>query len=148
MQKFETLRRPLLEFWVRTLERRENNAKFYGDLRLCQQPRAAHALCSDHQLIQHPSHLAMYNPIFHSLSLKNKTQIIQFIFVHISKICFKFPIKTSFLHTSSVDKEMHFFYSHITPARNIWTIWLISNNSSIFNNNSIYHELGVTTKLV
>jgi hypothetical protein len=26
---------------------RENNAKYYGHLRLCQQPRAAHALRSD-----------------------------------------------------------------------------------------------------
>ena len=50
MQKFEFLRQPLLGELVMSRkkeERRENNAIYSGHLRLCQQPRAAHALRSD-----------------------------------------------------------------------------------------------------
>ena len=53
MQKFETLRQPLLGELAmsrkreRKKERGEKNAIYSGHLRLCQQPRAAHALRSD-----------------------------------------------------------------------------------------------------
>ena len=54
MQKFETLRQPLLGVLAmsrkkeREKERRiEKNAIYSGHLRLCQQPRAAHTLRSD-----------------------------------------------------------------------------------------------------
>ena len=53
MQNFKTLRQPLLGelamSWreERKKERREKNAIYSGHLRLCQQPRAAHALRSD-----------------------------------------------------------------------------------------------------
>ena len=49
MQKFEFLRQPLLgELAIsRKREEREKNAIHSGHLRLCQQPRAAHALRSD-----------------------------------------------------------------------------------------------------
>ena len=55
MQKFEFLRQPLLGELAmsRKKERereREKNAICSGHLRLCQQPRAAHALRSDQQL--------------------------------------------------------------------------------------------------
>ena len=51
MQKFETLRQSLLGELAMSPERgekeREKNAIYSGQLRLCQQPRAAHALRSD-----------------------------------------------------------------------------------------------------
>ena len=50
MQKFEFLRQPLLgeiAMGQKREERREKNAIYSGHLRLCQQPRAAHALRSD-----------------------------------------------------------------------------------------------------
>ena len=51
MQKFEFLRQPLLGELAMSRKkeerRRENNAIYSGHLRLCQQPRAAHALRSD-----------------------------------------------------------------------------------------------------
>ena len=53
MQKFEFLRQPLLGelamSWreEREKERREKNDIYSGHLRLCQQPRASHALRSD-----------------------------------------------------------------------------------------------------
>ena len=52
MQKFEFLRQPLLGELAMSpeeerRERREKNAIYSGHLRLCQQPRAAHALRSD-----------------------------------------------------------------------------------------------------
>ena len=57
MQKFEFLRQPLLGELAmsrkktrkkeRKKEEREKNAIYSGHLRLCQQPRAAHALRSD-----------------------------------------------------------------------------------------------------
>ena len=51
MQKFEFLQQPLLGELAMSRkkkeERRENNAIYSGQLRLCQQPRAAHALRSD-----------------------------------------------------------------------------------------------------
>ena len=53
MQKFETLRQPLLGELAmsrkkeRERERGEKNVIYSGHLRLCQQPRAAHALRSD-----------------------------------------------------------------------------------------------------
>ena len=49
MQKFEFLRQPLLGELAmsRKEEERENNAKYYGHLRFCLQPMAAHALRSD-----------------------------------------------------------------------------------------------------
>ena len=52
MQKFEFLRQPLLgelamSWREREKEEREKNAIYSGHLRLCQQPRAAHALRSD-----------------------------------------------------------------------------------------------------
>ena len=52
MQNFRTLRQPLLGELAmsrkkRERERREKNAIYSGHLRLCQQPRAAHALRSD-----------------------------------------------------------------------------------------------------
>ena len=55
MQKFEFLRQPLLGELAmsRKKERgeREKNAIYSGPLRLCQQPRAAHALRLDQLLI-------------------------------------------------------------------------------------------------
>ena len=57
MQKFEFLRQPLLGELAMSRKRerekeeeRENNAIYSGDLRLCQQPMAAHALRSDQTL--------------------------------------------------------------------------------------------------
>ena len=57
MQKFEFLRQPLLgELAMSRKSReekkkeREKNAIYSGHLRLCQQPRAAHALRSDQML--------------------------------------------------------------------------------------------------
>ena len=55
MQKFEFLRQPLLGDLAmsrkkreeRRKREREKNAIYSGHLRLCQQPRAAHALRSD-----------------------------------------------------------------------------------------------------
>ena len=54
MQRFEFLRQPLMGELAMSPERererekeREKNAIYSGQLRLCQQPRAAHALCSD-----------------------------------------------------------------------------------------------------
>ena len=52
MQNFKTLRQSLLGELAMSLEerekeRREKNAIYSGHLRLCQQPRAAHALRSD-----------------------------------------------------------------------------------------------------
>ena len=50
MQKFEFLRQPLLgelAMSQKREERREKNSFYSGQLRLCQQPRAAHALRSD-----------------------------------------------------------------------------------------------------
>ena len=50
MQKFEFLRQPLLGELAMSRKRereREKNAIYSGHLRLCQQPRAAHALRSD-----------------------------------------------------------------------------------------------------
>ena len=61
MQKFETIRQPLLWFWITAVTRSaqdmyaclrriyhvEKYNKNSGHLRLCQQPRAAHALRSD-----------------------------------------------------------------------------------------------------
>ena len=61
MQDFRTLRQPLLGelamSWrerekERKKERKRKNAIYSGHLRLCQQPRAAHALRSDQQYIQ------------------------------------------------------------------------------------------------
>ena len=53
MQKIETLRQPLLGELSMSRKkrerRREKNAIYSGHLRLCQQPRAAHALRSDQQ---------------------------------------------------------------------------------------------------
>jgi hypothetical protein len=51
MQNFKTLRQPLLgELAMSRREReRRKNAIYSGHLRLCQQPRAAHALRSDQQ---------------------------------------------------------------------------------------------------
>ena len=55
MQKFEFLRQPLLGELAMSRkkkeERREKNAIYSGHLRLCQQPRAAHALRSDQNQI-------------------------------------------------------------------------------------------------
>ena len=59
MQKFEFLRQPLLGELAmsrkkeREKERREKNAIYSGHLRLCQQPRAAHALRSDQNVKLH-----------------------------------------------------------------------------------------------
>ena len=57
MQKFEFLRQPLLGELAmsrkkkeRERERREKNAIYSGHLRLCQQPRAVHALRSDQNI--------------------------------------------------------------------------------------------------
>ena len=55
MQKFEFLRQPLLGELAmspeeRKKERKRKNAIYSGQLRLCQQPRAAHALRSDQLL--------------------------------------------------------------------------------------------------
>ena len=56
MQKFEFLRQPLLGELAmsrkreRERERKRKNAINSGHLRLCQQPRAAHALRSDQKL--------------------------------------------------------------------------------------------------
>ena len=50
MQNFELLLQPLLGELAMSpeeRERREKNAIYSGHLRLCQQPRAAHALRSD-----------------------------------------------------------------------------------------------------
>ena len=51
MQNFRTLRQPLLGELAmsrkKKRERREKNAIYSGHLRLCQQPRAVHALRSD-----------------------------------------------------------------------------------------------------
>ena len=50
MQNFKTLRQSLLGDWAMSWkeeEEREKNAIYSGHLRLCQQPRAAHALRSD-----------------------------------------------------------------------------------------------------
>ena len=49
MQNFKTLRQPLMGELAmsRKKEEREKNAIYSGHLRLCQQPRAAHALRSD-----------------------------------------------------------------------------------------------------
>ena len=49
MQKFEFLRQPLLGELAMSPERKKEkkNAIYSGHLRLCQQPRAAHALRSD-----------------------------------------------------------------------------------------------------
>ena len=61
MQRFEFLRQPLMgELAMSPEERRERerekNAIYSGHLRLCQQPRAAHALCSN-QLTNIPTAL-------------------------------------------------------------------------------------------
>ena len=56
MQKFEFLRQPLLGELAMSRKKREErekekkNAIYSGHLRLCQQPRAAHALRSDQNL--------------------------------------------------------------------------------------------------
>ena len=51
MQKFEFLRQPLLgELAMSPEERGEKNAIYSGHLRLCQQPRAVHALRLDQLL--------------------------------------------------------------------------------------------------
>jgi hypothetical protein len=54
MQNFETIRQTLLGELAMSPERekeeREKNAIYSGHLRLCQQPRAAHALRSDQNL--------------------------------------------------------------------------------------------------
>ena len=57
MQKFEFLRQPLLGELAmsrkkreRKKERKRKNAIYSGHLRLCQQPRAAHALRSDQKI--------------------------------------------------------------------------------------------------
>ena len=72
MQNFKTLRQSLLGELAMSPEEREKeeiekNAIYSGHLRLCQQPRAAHALRSDQQykyasqeqwdLCTHPEHL-------------------------------------------------------------------------------------------
>ena len=53
MQKFEVLRQPLMGELAmsRKKERKRKNAIYSGHLRLCQQPRAAHALRSDQNAI-------------------------------------------------------------------------------------------------
>ena len=56
MQDFGTLRQPLLgelamSWRERRKREREKNAIYSGHLRLCQHPRAAHALRSDQQLL-------------------------------------------------------------------------------------------------
>ena len=55
MQRFELLRQPLMGELAmspeRKRERGEKNAIYSGQLRLCQQPRAAHALRSDQNII-------------------------------------------------------------------------------------------------
>ena len=58
MQRFEFLRQPLMGELAMSPERererekeREKNAICSGHLRLCQQPRAAHALRSDQYLL-------------------------------------------------------------------------------------------------
>ena len=56
MQKFETLRQALLGELAMSRkkeeeERGEKNDIYSGHQRLCQQPRAAHALCSDQNAI-------------------------------------------------------------------------------------------------
>ena len=55
MQSFKTLRQPLVGELAmsRKKERGEKNAIYSGHLRLCQQPRAAHALRSDQNLPPH-----------------------------------------------------------------------------------------------
>ena len=59
MQRFEFLRQPLMgELAMSPEERereREKNAIYSGQLRLCQQPRAAHALRSDQKVCNHIS---------------------------------------------------------------------------------------------
>ena len=53
MQKFEFLRQPLLGELAmsrKKKEEREKNAIYSGHLRLCLQPRAAHALRSDQNI--------------------------------------------------------------------------------------------------
>ena len=53
MQNFKTLRQSLLgELAMSPEEEREKNAIYSGHLRLCQQPRAAHALRSDQNYLQ------------------------------------------------------------------------------------------------
>ena len=57
MQRFEFLRQPLMGELAMSPERereREKNAIYSGQLRLCQQPRAAHALRSDQKLTPAP----------------------------------------------------------------------------------------------
>ena len=62
MQKFEFLRQPLLGELAMSRkkerggerEEREKNAIYSGHLRLCQQPRAAHALRSDQNSTKQP----------------------------------------------------------------------------------------------
>ena len=61
MQKFEFLRQPLLGELAMSRKKkkkeREKNAICSGHLRLCQQPRAAHALRSDQQSDLEDHHL-------------------------------------------------------------------------------------------
>jgi hypothetical protein len=64
MQNYKTLRQSLLEELAMSPEERggggggEKNAIYSGHLRLCQQPRAAHALRSD-QLNQSPGQVTV-----------------------------------------------------------------------------------------
>ena len=57
MQNFKTLRQPLMGELAMSRKKkerdreREKNAIYSGHLRLCQQPRSAHALCSDQKTI-------------------------------------------------------------------------------------------------
>ena len=54
MQKFEFLWQPLLGDWAMSPEEEEEekkNAIYSGHLRLCQQPRAEHALRSDQNAV-------------------------------------------------------------------------------------------------
>jgi hypothetical protein len=56
MQKFETLRQPLLGELAMSRKKEERggerkNALYSGHLRLCQQPRAAHTLRSDQKIV-------------------------------------------------------------------------------------------------
>ena len=64
MQKFETLRQPLLGELAMSWRERERES---GHLRLCQQPRAAHTLRSD----QNWSLLATYRLSLESMSTWN-----------------------------------------------------------------------------
>ena len=79
MQKFKFLRQPLLgELAIsQKREEREKNAIYSGHLRLCQQPRAAHALRSDQLVTQ--STLRLFQQIFcvYSVSMFAKGKLTQ-----------------------------------------------------------------------